>query len=374
MEVLRSIRSEVLSALVSKIVLLAGPRQVGKTFLSKKIFTSYSYYNYDIIKDRKILRAGQWDRDGDLIIFDEIHKMKSWKSWLKGIYDGEGVRPPILVTGSARLDIFRKGGDSLAGRHRLIRLHPFSVKELNHLNPEIAVDRLIKNSGFPEPFFLKTEREVALWRRSHLDVILREDLLDLEKVRDIRNIEILIDLLSERVGSSISYSSLAEDLSVSSHTVKHWIQILEYLNVVFIVHPYSKRLSKAIQKQPKIYFYDIGRVENGDAAKIENLCACHLLKRNNFLTDSKGEKRDLFYLRDKEKREVDFLTVKNQKIEYLIEVKSSDDHFSPSLNFYHQKLLPEMSIQLVYKLKHKQSLAKDKIIVKISDFLAGLET
>lgn len=370
----RSIYDEVLQALKHKVVLLTGPRQVGKTFLSKGLLSNYLYYNYDNNEHRKNIRNKLWDRGADLIIFDEIHKMKMWKSWIKGIYDVEGVKPQLLVTGSARLDVFRKGGDSLAGRHHLFRLHPLSVKEISGKNPDTVVEKLLKNSGFPEPYLANSDKEVAFWRRSHLDVILREDLLDLEKVRDLKSIEILIDLLSERVGSSISYSSLAEDLSVSVHTVKRWIQILEFLNVIFIVLPYSKNLSKAITRQPKIYFYDIGRVENGEGARLENLVAYHLFKRNHFLTDTQGERRDLFYIRDQEKREIDFLTTKERKIEYLIEVKTSDENFSAHLHFYHQKLSPLASYQLVYKCQKNFSLAINKHVKKISDFLAGLET
>lgn len=374
MEIKRSITNDIHDALKKKIVLLAGPRQVGKTYLSKNVITNFSYYNYDAREDRDILRKKTWNRDSDLVIFDELHKMKTWKSWLKGVYDTEGIPPSLLVTGSARLDIFRKGGDSLAGRHRLFRLHPFSIKELSHMNADLALLNLLTHSGFPEPFLAKNMKEVNLWRRSHLDVILREDMMDLENVRDVRSIEILIELLSERVGSSISYSSLAEDLSVSSHTVKKWIQILEYLHVIFIVLPYSKNISKAISKQPKIYFYDVGRVENGEGAKLENLVACHLLKRNHFLIDTQGIKHDLFYIRDKEKREVDFLTTKGRSIEYLLEIKKSDDKFSNHLNYYHQRLNPSCSYQVIYEFGKKQTLSTDRQLIKMSQFLAGLET
>lgn len=374
MEIKRSIANDIREALGKKLVLLAGPRQVGKTFLSKHILKDFSYYNFDSREDRDVLRKKTWNRESDLVIFDELHKMKMWKSWLKGIYDKEGIPPSLLVTGSARLDIFRKGGDSLAGRHRLFRLHPFSVRELAHMNADIALAKLLSHSGFPEPFLAKSEKDVNLWRRSHLDVILREDLMDLENVRDVRSIEILIELLSERVGASISYSSLAEDLSVSSVTVKKWIQILEYLHIIFIVPPYSKNIAKAISKQPKIYFYDIGRVENGDGAKLENLVACHLLKRNHFLVDTEGIKHDLFYIRDKEKREVDFMTTKGRNIEYLIEVQKADDHFSNHLNYYHEKLNPICSYQVIQEFGKKQTKALDKQLVKMSQFLANLET
>ena len=285
----RSLRTALEDSLKDKITLLTGPRQVGKTYLSKMIYKKFEYLNFDEITHRKIISKKMWDKEAKLVIFDEIHKMKNWKRWLKGIYDVDGIPPQLLVTGSARMDIYRRGGDSLAGRHHLFRLHPLSVKEIDQGNPSETIKQLMLYGGFPEPFLKGTKRASDMWRRSHLDVILREDLFDLEKVRDIKSIEILIDLLADRVGGPISYKSLAEDLMVSPNTVKHWLQVLENLYVIFIVRPYSKNIAKAIVKEPKIYFYDTGRITNGDAAKLENIMAYHLLKRAHFLTDTLGE-------------------------------------------------------------------------------------
>ncbi|NBX93674.1 MAG: hypothetical protein EBQ85_10640 [Proteobacteria bacterium] len=178
--------------LKKKIVLLAGPRQVGKTTLSKALVKEYEYLNYDSSKDRKIVRQTAWRKDVELVILDEIHKKLHWKSWIKGIYDTEGIPPYFLLTGSARLDTFRKGGDSLAGRHFYFRLHPFTLKELkSQMDSEEALKRILKYGGFPEPFLSNSTQTAERWRRTHLDVILRQDLLDLERVREIRNIEFL---------------------------------------------------------------------------------------------------------------------------------------------------------------------------------------
>lgn len=367
----RSITNSLKVDLDSKIVLLSGPRQVGKTTLSKNLGLSFEYLNFDDSELRKIIMNRSWKRDTDLIIFDELHKKPKWKSWIKGIFDTEGVRPRILVTGSARMDVFKKGSDSLAGRHFNYRLHPFSVSELkDQMPPAETLDRLMRVGGFPEPFLNGTAEFAKRWRSIHIDRILKEDLLELEYVRNIKLIEILTDLLAERVGSPVSYSSLARDLEISPHTVKKWIGILESLYVIFVVPPYSKNLARAILREPKIYFYDTGRVKEDQGARFENVVANSLLKKLHLGQDLKGEKSQLYYLRDKEKREVDFLTVIDNKIIDLVEVKLSDDNISPSLIYYADKIKAKNSAQVVYNLKHEQ--VKSNIpIVHAKNWLLG---
>jgi len=341
-----------------KIVLLSGPRQVGKTTLSRQLTTSFVYLNYDASSDRKMIHAQEWDRDVQLVIFDELHKMKKWKSWIKGIYDTEGVSPSLLVTGSARLDTYRKGGDSLAGRFFYYRLHPLTVKEICRSlgeNSETALDKLIKLGGFPEPYLKGNETFAKRFRRIHTDTIIREDLLDLESVRDVKSIEILIDLLRNRVGSTTSYTSLANDLQVSIHTVKHWLQILENLYIIFPVRPYHKNITRSLLKESKYYLYDTGSVEGDIGAKLENTFACALLRELHFIEDTTGSRVALNYLRDKDKHEVDFLPVVDNKPLCMIEVKVGEENFSPSLFRFHRKLKNARPFQVVYRLKRKKS-------------------
>src|SRR3989338_7680389 len=225
--------------LEKKMVFLAGPRQVGKTTLAKSyadVWPDLTYLNFDSDKDRPLMLKQEWNRKSPLVILDEIHKLKKWKSKLKGVYDTEGIPPRILVTGSARLDLYRRGGDSLAGRYFLHRLYPFSVRELRgHAAPKELLDQLMLLGGFPEPFFSQSEEEAKRWRKQNIERIVREDVQDLEPVRNIQTLLLLVDLLRKRVGSSISYSSLAGDLEISPHTVKHWIQILENMYILFPV-------------------------------------------------------------------------------------------------------------------------------------------
>lgn len=367
--------TNIIEDLKDKVVFLSGPRQVGKTTLSKQLVPSYVYLSYDASSDRNIIKSEEWTRDVQLIIFDELHKMKKWKSWIKGIYDTEGIPPSILVTGSARLDTYKKGGDSLAGRFFSYRLHPLTVKEIcKYLKeePGAALEKLINLGGFPEPYLKNNESFAKRWRRTHIDTIIREDLLDLERVRDVKSIEILIDLLRSRIGSTVSYTSLANDLQVSIHTVKHWLQILENLYIIFPVRPYHRNIARSILKESKYYLYDTGAVEGDFGVKLENTVACALLRELHFFEDTTGSRVALHYIRDKEKHEVDFLLTIDNKPTKMIEVKVSDDKFSPSLFRFHNYLIESEPIQIVYDLKQKKSKGPVKML-PVHEFLINLK-
>jgi uncharacterized protein len=354
----RYLEDSIYKDLKEKIVLLSGPRQVGKTTLSKQLTPSHVYLNYDSIPDRQIIGSREWNRNCKLVIFDELHKMKKWKSWIKGIYDTEAFPPSLLVTGSARLDTYKKGGESMAGRFFYYRLHPLTVKEISDNlgeNAETALDKLILLGGFPEPYLKNDETFAKRFRRIHTDTIVREDLLDLEKVRDIKSIEILIDLLRTRVGSTTSFTSLANDLQVSVHTIKHWLQILENLYVIFPVRPYHRHIARSILKESKYYLYDTGAVEGDTGAKLENTVACALLRELHFIEDTTGSKVTLHYLRDKEKHEIDFLPVIDSKPVCMIEVKLSDDAFSKNFSVFERHLGNIRKIQLVKELKREKT-------------------
>ncbi len=350
----RTITSFVRTDLKQKIVLISGPRQTGKTTLARNLSSSVDYLNYDAVSDRKRIVKQDWSRSVELVVFDELHKMKKWKGWLKGIFDTEGVTPQILVTGSARLDIAKRMGDSLAGRHFAFRLHPITLKELHQELPSSAPEKnfltLLNHGGFPEPFFSSEPFFYERWRRSHLDLILRQDLLDTENVRQITQIELLIELLRGRVGSVVSYQSLAEDLQVDISTVKRWLIMLENLFVIFRLTPFSRNVARSLLKSSKFYFYDNGQVEGNEGAKFENLVANALLSHVHFEQDTKGRRVELCYLRNKDGDEIDFALVEKQKVTVMLEAKWSDA--TPSTAFL--KLKPKdthpQAVQLVAEL------------------------
>jgi len=369
----RYIEEAIKKDLGKKIILLSGPRQSGKTTLSKMLDPDFDYLDFDYAEHRLIINEKSWDRKKSLLILDEIHKKKNWKSFLKGIYDVEGLRPPIIVTGSARLDTIKKTGDSLAGRYFHFRLHPFDIKELrNTLEPEKALEKLKKFGGFPEPFFEESDSFYKRWQRTHTDIILRQDLIDLEPVRSINQIETLIELLKNRVGSPISYASLAQDIECSPKSIKSWLQILENLYVIFPVRPYHKNIARAILKEPKYYFYDTGLINNSNGAQIENITACALLKELHFLEDVYGARTSINFIKNKQGKEIDFfIQVEDKK--FLIEVKSSDDSLSPSFNIFEKYFPQAKRIQLVDEINKEKTYPDKTEIRKLDLWLAGLD-
>lgn len=353
-----------------KILLVTGPRQSGKTTLARQLGSSFDYLNYDEREHHKIILEKSWDRRKKYIILDELHKKKNWKLW----YDTEGLPPGLVVTGSARLDTYRKAGDSLAGRFFHFRLHPFDLKEIRQLQicqAEEALEKICFLGGFPEPFLSDSKSFYGKWKKTHLDIILRQDLLTLENVKSLSSIETLVQLLRDRVGSPISYTSLAEDLHCAPKTVKNWLTILENLYVIFKVTPWHKNIARSLVKSPKFYFYDTAQVIS-PAARLENCAACSLLKEVHFREDVKGEEYKLFYLRDKNKREVDFLISKGNRPFYLVEVKTKENRLSEGLRFFSKKFPNIQKVQLVHHLKREKTFPRKLEIRKLAPWLSRM--
>lgn len=351
----RYITPYIIQDLQKKMVFVGGPRQVGKTTLCrtlKKTFPDLVYLNWDGDEHKRLIRKQHWQEDASLVVFDELHKYARWKQWIKGIYDLKPAHQQYVVTGSARLDVYKRGGDSLLGRYHYWRLHPFTLDELPEgVSKQDAYQRLLTVGGFPEPFLENNLREATRWRTERFNRILREDVRDLERIQELSLLDLLIDALRERVSGMITYANIAEDLQISPHTVKKWISLIERMYIGFSITPYTKNIFRSIQKPPKVYFYDNADCIDDKSVRLENLVATHLLKRLQFREDYFGERCQLHYIRDRDGREVDFVTVIDKKIIDLIEVKLSDDKPTTALKYYRDKLKPKNTLQIVGDLK-----------------------
>ena len=374
---MRYITPYILDDLRKKMVFVGGPRQVGKTTLAKALlserFPEGRYLNWDYDEDRQDILQKKWSRDNSLLVLDELHKFPKWKRWIKGIYDVSHEIHSFLITGSARLDIYRQDGDSLLGRYHYWRLHPFTLGEIpKGISAREAFHRLMTIGGFPEPFLDGDERSARRWRRQRFDRILREDTRDLESIRNIQVLGLFLDLLRHRVGGLITLSNLAGDIEISPKTAKSWLQVLERMYLVFAVRPYTRSLPRAVLKPPKVYFFDNGDVIGDEGPRFENLVATSLLKRLHFLEDRDGYRYELRYIRDKEGREVDFAVVKEGELEELIEVKYSDETISRSLLYYAERLNPPRATQIVANIRRPYDKGRIKVTDPISYFQSNI--
>ncbi len=388
------IRNDALA--VKKIAFISGPRQVGKTTLARSLLEkleadSTSYYTWDDDEFRKVwTKSPKSILDGlksKYLVLDEIHKERTWKNKLKGLYDLYGEDYQFIVTGSARIDYYRKSGDSLQGRYFPYRLHPFTLCEsptvklppktewLENASPSIVnLDQLELLGGFPEPLWGQSEEKARRWRRLYRDRMIREDARDIQNIKEINSLDVLSLLLQERAGSQLSYESLREDIGSSHDTITRWIGILEALYYCYRIKPFSKNIKYSLKKEPKLFLYDWGFCSTG-GAKWENMIAGHLLKNVHLWTDAAMGEFDLFYLRDKQKREVDFLVTKNKKPWLMVEVKSNSNKISPALNYFYNLLKPQFCFQVVREKKQEKprSLEHPHIqIISAESFLSAL--
>ena len=377
----------------NKIALVSGPRQCGKTTLAKMMLSKRAvgrYHNWDERDFRRV-----WARKPSeiippskgaeipLVVLDEIHKDRLWKRNLKGLYDTLAARCDFLVTGSARLNVYRRGSDSLLGRYYHFRLHPFSMREMETEDvpgPDEMMDAVFNQPGgsrrraddnlkrlmifgpFPEPLFSQDAESSALWRKTREEIVIREDLRDISHLTDLGRLEMMAALLPERVGSQFSPASLREDLEVSFDTVRRWTVYLKELYYLFEVKPYSRRIPRSLRREGKVYLWDYGAVRN-EGARFENLVACHLLKACHYWTDTGKGRFDLYYLRNKEKQEIDFLIVRDGVPWLPVEAKLGDTTPSPNWGRFMAALPCNRGLQLVNGKIWKAHTQGDKLVL-----------
>ena len=322
-----------------KMVFVSGPRQVGKTTLALALLGAADtrhpgYFNWDDVRVRPRIVRGELPPGVSRVVFDEIHKYARWRNLVKGLWDTRAPGQSFLVTGSARLDVYRRGGDSLHGRYHPYRLHPLSLRELGV--GRSAFKNLLRFGGFPEPFFRASALHWRRWQRERLDRVVRDDVRDLEHVRELSLIEVLADALPSRVGAPLSIRSLREDLQVAHDTAERWIEILERLFVCFRIPPFGAPRIRAVKKEQKLYLWDWSAVDD-PGARFENLVASQLLKYCHFAEDTEGWRMDLRFLRDTDGREVDFVVLRNRQPLFAVEVKTGERAVSPAIRYFRER-------------------------------------
>lgn len=374
---------------------LTGPRQVGKTTVCRSV--SDSYLNWDDSDDRRTLLGGtgalaealELDRlraNRPVVALDEIHKFARWKGLLKGFFDTYGDRVRVIATGSARIEVFRRGGDSLMGRYLPYRMHPFSVGERLRTTlpgepmappaelPQAEWEALWEHGGFPEPFLRREARFTRRWRSLRQEQMAREDLRDLTRVQDIRSVETLLQLLSERSGQQLVYSNLAQEIQASVDSIKRWIDLFARLHFGFLVRPWFRNVAKALRKEPKWFLRDWSGVADV-GSRAETMTACHLLKATECWTDLGLGDFQLHYVRDKLKREVDFLVVRDRQPWLLVEVKSGEAQLSPALAHFQDQTRAPHALQVVFSLPFEPVdalSARHPVVVPARTFLSQL--
>jgi len=356
--------------LQKKMVFVAGPRQVGKTTLARSLEgAEKGYLNWDIPEHRERILRRQLPVSS-LWVFDEIHKYRLWRNYLKGLYDGKPPGQRILVTGSARLDYYRYSGDSLQGRYHLLHLHPLSFAEIEG-HTEEDLRGLLTLGGFPEPFFGGSEVEARRWSREHRNLLVREELVSLERVHDLGNVELLMIRLPELVGSPLSINALREDLQVSHKTVSSWLQILERLFAIFRLSPFGAPTIRAVKKEQKHYQFDWTLVPELPQ-RFENLVASHLLKWVQYQQDTQGRDLELRYFRDVEGREVDFVVTERRKPILMVEAKWADAEIDRSVRYLKTRF-PACEAWQVSGTGRNDYVSPEGIrVAPASVFLAGL--
>ena len=359
-----------------QMIFLSGPRQVGKTTTSLEASFESSlhyYFNWDNEDHRATIIEGPQAvakkayldnllESLPVIIFDEIHKYRYWKRFLKGFFDTYEKKCRIIVTGSARLDVYKRGGDSLMGRYFLYRLHPLSIREildpklpdqeiqLPKLIQQVDYEALLSYGGFPEPYIKRSKAFFNQWKRLRTEQLFHEDLRDLSHVQDIGQIQLLAEMLQEEASHALNHSALAAKIKVSTPTLLRWMELLKNLYFCFTIQPWSKNLTRSLLKEPKIYLWNWALIDD-HGAKLENFVASHLYKAVQFWTDRGFGDYGLYYLRDKDKREVDFLVTKNRKPWFLVESKASGSKgISKWLYYYQEKLSVPHAFQIGFDL------------------------
>ena len=377
---------------------VSGPRQVGKTTTCRTHADGYG--NWDNLDDRELILSGpaklverfkldRLTKTTPVALFDELHKYPRWKQFLKGFFDTYADQVRIIVTGSSRMDTYRRGGDSLMGRYFLYRMHPFSVAEALHQDlpdPKRIVrspdkigakdfDALWEHGGYPEPYLKRDRRFTRRWQSLRSQQLLPGDVRDLTNIRQVDQLEMLVKLLSARSAHQLIYSNLAKEVQVTIDTTRRWIDALSSLHLGFRITPWFKNVSRSLRKEPKWFLRDWAGIEDtGD--KAETFVGCHLLKAVEGWNDMGLGKFQVSYLRDRYQREVDFVVVRDGKPWFLVEVKQQDEAIGSALKNYQEQTKAPFAFQVVIDAEYVDAdcFAKPRapVVVPARTFLSQL--
>lgn len=387
-----------------QMVFLSGPRQVGKTTIAESIIKQNSgkakYLNWDNIVHRKYImslledtqkhsRLNRYLEDNNILVLDEIHKFSDWKNYLKGFYDTYKSEYRIILTGSSRLNVYRRGGDSLMGRYFNYTVHPISLGEV--VRPYLPKGKdliqkpkeskgkdyksLLMYGGYPQPFLKRDDEFSIMWQKTRFQQLFREDIVDIENIKSIGQLELLAYLIQEQSGGLVNYTNLASKIQVSNNSIKKWIQLLESFYFCFTIRPWSQNISRSLIKEPKIYLWDWSLIKD-HGMRFENFIVSHLYKSVSFWNENGKGDFGIYYLRTKEKKEVDFLVTKDKKPWILVEAKNSDNNsISKNLIYFKEKTKAEYAFQVVNEMDYVDKSCfdvKDPVIVPARTFLSQL--
>ncbi len=400
---MRRIYQEVLRRHLSRyrqMVFMMGPRQTGKTTLSLEAsgeYLNHSYFNWDNPAEKLLFLEGvkaiakqagldQLHAEKPVLVFDEIHKFGKWKNFLKGFFDLYEKTARIIVTGSSKLDIYKRGGDSLMGRYFYYRIHPLSVAEIvspewtetELRSPRAISDEdwtaLLMHGGFPEPFLQRSSHFSRRWKSTRKEQLFREDIRDGTRIQELAQLELLADLLLSQAAQAMDYFSLSKKVGVSADTIRRWIKVLKSFYYCFSIQPWSKNVARSLIKEPKLYLWDWSLIED-EGQRHENLVASHLLKAVHYWTDLGLGEFDLYYLRTKDQHEVDFLVTKEKKPWFLVEVKTKAKGLNSALYRFLEETNASHAFQVAFDLPFIQKDCfeeKGPILVPARTFLSQL--
>ena len=356
----RYLESSVSEDLDRKMVFIGGPLQVGKTSLSSNVAPKeHRYLNWDDFEDREFILRQKTPVE-PFVIFDEIHKFREWRNYVKGLYDKNFDTKKVLVTGSARLDYYRYSGDSLQGRYHYYRLHPLTVGELG-IQSQSDFESLLTLGGFPEPFLSQSKRQADRWTREFRSRVVNEEIRSLELSQKLSSMEFLLLRLPELVGSPLSINSLRKILNCAHTTVAKWLDIFERMYLIYRLSPFGSSRLRAVKKEQKHYHYNWADVQD-EGARFENLVASHILKWVHYQQDYEGREIDLAYFRDIDSREVDFIITENKQPICAIECKLRYREVSRNLKYFKSKF-PETDAIQVHQFDLQDFVSKEGIRV-----------